>query len=212
VTDDDGSDAWKEKAEQHPYRYRRDKDKQKKFTDAQKEWIEKFRDNAIKLHTEENELFDTKKRRRRKGQNNDEENKPKEKEENPVQRAKSLRAQARKALPKEQYKEIKEEMDEIHREIEREQIHRLGRMTNAAEKHHDWVPDEHDSDDEILYQPSRREPTFELDDDLEPRPMGAPPGRRKHTAGGWSEKWYKNNDVDYSDSGEFGKCPLFRDF
>jgi hypothetical protein len=121
---------------------------------------------------------------------------------NPMTRMRKLRSQARKELPKQQFKEIKEEINEIHREIEREQIQRHGRMNLDTEKVHDFIPAEHDSDDEILYQPSRREPTFELDDDLEPRPIGGPPRRRKHTARGWSEKWYKNNDVDYSDSDE----------
>jgi hypothetical protein len=177
------SDMWKEKAKQHPYRYRRDKEKQKNLTEAQKEWIAKAKANAEIIKAGHPIL--------KKDRNG------KETKQTPAQSVKRLKAQAKHDLPKNQFDEIREEFDEIHRAIEREADDRVGRMNEKdAEDLHNTIPDE--DDDEDLYQPARNEPVFELDEDLDPMPIGV--SLTKHRRRPFIEKWYSRNDVDYSDS------------
>jgi hypothetical protein len=110
-----------------------------------------------------------------------------------------MRAQAKQNLPRSQYEEIREEFDEIHRDIERAEEDRFGRMNKGSESFHKMIPEETDSDDEVWE--SREEPTFELDEDLDPIPIGAA-HKRKCTKRPFSEKWYSRNEVNESDSTE----------
>jgi hypothetical protein len=179
---------WEEKAKQHPYRYRRNKKKEAEFTKAQKQWIEKAKANAEIIKRGDKILGQKK---------NPKTGKMEQAELTRTESAKSMRTQAKKNLPHAQYEEIREEFDEIHRDIERAEEDRFGRMNKDSETFHKMIPEEQDSDDEEWE--SREEPTFELDEDLDPVPIGAP-HKRKHKKRPFSEKWYSRNNVSSSGS------------
>jgi hypothetical protein len=178
------SEAFKEKAEgQHPWKYRRPKNAGENYTDAQKKWIDKFKEQM------EHGTWKHK--------------------DGSMRTTTNIRAKAKKHLKRHQYKEIKEDLDELYRDMQRKNgIITLQHPSQLEKKNEEVIPYEHDSDDD--YQPPPETAPFELDDDLEPIPVGTRqfgPQNREPEENPWHERVfekYKPHPDDWSDSSDSG--------